>query len=92
MDIEKFVNSKEISQKKLQKISMLKQEMQKDLVKIKDFGDRLEYVTFVIHNIFSVINDEEILTFKKYKSLVKVKNRVRCKKLKKLKKIKGWKK
>ena len=92
MDLEKFVNSKEISQKKFLKISKLKQEMQKELVTIDDFGDRLQYITFVINNIFNVINDEKELTYKEYKSLVKVKNRARCKKVKKLKNTKGWKK
>jgi hypothetical protein len=92
MDLQKIINSQELSKQKILKISKLKHDMQNELVKINDFGDRLQYVTFIINNIFNIINDEKEITYKEYKSLVKVKNRGSCKKTKKVKKYKGWKK
>ena len=81
---------KKISKKKFLKIQEQKQIMQNQLSKFDEFSDRLEYVTFTIQNIFNIINDENLLTFKEYVALNRRKRNI-GKKYKKLKKVKKWK-
>ncbi|MBT4989565.1 MAG: hypothetical protein HOM96_03410 [Rickettsiales bacterium] len=94
MDIENILGFKNVSPKKIQEISAQKQNMQKELVKIDDFCGRLEYATYIINNIFNIINDKSVLTFKEYKDFAKLSkfSKKKQKNIKKTKKYKGWKK
>lgn len=95
MNIDEFFEITEfkgkIDEKKRQEIIGLKKDMQEAIIKIDNFPDRFEYVTFVINNIFNIINDKKILTFLEYKAL-NGKARRCGKKLKKVKQVKKYNK
>ena len=93
MDIEKILGLN-ISEARCQKIVVQEKLMQSTLIKMDNFSDKLEYVTFFINNMFNIINDENILTFKEYKDLnmIGVDKYRGCKRVKQIKKYKGWKK
>ncbi len=64
--------------------------MQKELLKTKDFAKRLEIVVDTIENLFRLQNNQALLTYSEFKKLRKAKKRKK-KSLKNKKNYKKWK-